>query len=107
MFRGRSAIWFRMRHPLVEGEEPSPYQRVVVAADSCNGISAVLDLANYTFVNADITINLFRRPVGAWVCLDARTLLAPNGCGLAEAEIFDEIGLTGRVTQSLAVRAKA
>jgi hypothetical protein len=105
MFRGRSAIWFRLRYPLVDGEEPSPYQRVVVAADSTNGISAVLDLADYTFVNADITINLLRRPVGEWVCLDARTLLAPNGCGLAEAEIFDEAGLTGRVTQSLAVRA--
>lgn len=107
MFQGRSAIWFRLRYPLVEGEEPSPYQRVVVAADSCNGISAVLDLAAYTFVNADITINLLRRPEGEWICLDGRTLLAPNGCGLAEAELFDEAGLVGRVTQSLAVRAKA
>lgn len=107
MFRGRSAIWFRLRYPLVDAEEPSPYQRVVVAADSCNGISAVLTLAEYTFVNADITINLLRQPVGEWICLDARTLLAPNGCGLAEAEIFDEAGLVGRVTQSLAVRAKS
>ena len=106
MFRGPSAIWFRLGHPLVEGEEPSPYQRVVVAADSCNGISAVLSLADYTFVNADITINLLRRPAGEWICLDARTLLAPNGCGLAEAAIYDEAGLVGRVTQSLAVRAK-
>ena len=106
MFRGRAAAWFRLRHPLVEGEDPSGYQRVAVAADSGNGLSAVLDFSRYSFVNADLTLNLLRRPVGQWVCIDARTLLAPNGCGLAESQIFDEAGLIGRATQSLAVRAR-
>ena len=106
LFRGRCAAWFRLQRPLVEGEEPSGYQRVAVAADSGNGISAVLDLARYSFVNSDLTINLLRRPLGEWICLDARTLLAPNGCGLAESQLFDEAGLVGRATQSLAVRAR-
>ncbi len=105
-FRGRCAAWFRLQHPLVEGEAPSGYQRVAVAADSGNGVSAVLRLDEYSFVNADLTINLLRRPVGEWICLDARTLLAPNGCGLAESQLFDEAGLIGRATQSLAVRAR-
>lgn len=105
-FRGRCAAWFRLRHPLVESEAPSGYQRVAVAADSGNGVSAVLRLDEYSFVNADLTINLLRRPVGEWICLDARTLLAPNGCGLAESQLFDEAGLIGRATQSLAVRAR-
>ena len=39
-FGGRCAAWFRLQRPLVEGEEPSGYQRVAVAADSGNGISA-------------------------------------------------------------------
>ena len=42
-FNGPCAVWFRMNHPLVKGEEPSPYQRAAVAADSGNGISAALD----------------------------------------------------------------
>lgn len=105
-FQGRCAAWFRLQRPLVENELPSGYQRVAVAADSGNGISAVLDFSRYSFVNADLTINLLRRPVGEWVCLDARTLLAPNGCGLAESQLFDEAGLIGRATQSLAVRAR-
>lgn len=105
-FRGRCAAWFRLQRPLVEGEAPSGYQRVAVAADSGNGISAVLDFARHSFVNSDLTINLLRRPVGEWVCVDARTLLAPNGCGLAESQLFDEVGLIGRATQSLAVRAR-
>jgi hypothetical protein len=105
-FRSRCAAWFRLQRPLVEGEDPSGYQRVAVAADSGNGISAVLDLERHVFVNADLTINLLRRPLGEWICVDARTLLAPNGCGLAESQLFDEAGLIGRATQSLAVRAR-
>jgi hypothetical protein len=105
-FRGRCAAWFRLQRPLVEDEAPSGYQRVAVAADSGNGISAVLDFARYSFVNSDLTINLLRRPLGEWICVDARTLLAPNGCGLAESQLFDEAGLIGRSTQSLAVRAR-
>ena len=45
-FNGPCAAWFRMNHPLVKGEAPTPYQRVAVAADSGNGISAALDSAN-------------------------------------------------------------
>jgi Acyl-CoA thioesterase C-terminal domain/Acyl-CoA thioesterase N-terminal domain len=107
MFRGPSAVWFRMRYPLVAGEEPSALQRVAVAADSGNGISAVLDFRRYVFVNADLTINLLRRPQGEWICIDARTLLGPSGGGLAEAGIFDSTGLVGRSTQSLAIRLRA
>lgn len=105
-FRGPSAVWFRMRYPLVAGEEPSPIQRVAVAADSGNGISAVLDFRRYIFVNSDLTINLFRKPQGEWICIDARTLIGSAGSGLAEARIFDSLGLIGRSTQSLAIRLR-
>jgi hypothetical protein len=105
-FRGPCSIWFRLRHPLVAGESPGPYQRVAVAADSGNGISACLDFARYSFVNCDLTIHLLRRPVGEWVCLQARTALGGNGCGLAESSLYDESGLVGRAAQSLAVRLR-
>jgi len=104
MFSGPSAVWFRMRYPLVAGEEPSTLQRVAVAADSGNGISAILDFRSHIFVNSDLTINLLRKAEGEWICIDARTLLGPNGGGLAEARIFDAQGLIGRSTQSLAIR---
>ena len=104
---GPCAVWFRMRHPLVEGEALSPYQRVAVAADSGNGISAVLDFEHYTFVNADLTINLLRPPAGEWICLQARTAWGPQGGGLAESALYDAQGLIGHATQSLAVRPRA
>jgi hypothetical protein len=105
-FKGPCAAWFRMNHPLINGETPSPYQRVAVAADSGNGISAALDFGKYVFINCDLTINLFRRPEGEWICLEARTLFGGNGCGLAESALYDEQGMIGRATQSLAVRRR-
>jgi acyl-Coa thioesterase superfamily protein/acyl-CoA thioesterase superfamily protein len=106
-FKGPCAIWFRLRHPLIESEEPSAYQRVAVAADSGNGISAILDFARYSFLNLDLTINLLRRPIGEWICVDARTFLGPSGCGLAESMLYDVHGAIGRATQSLAIRARS
>ena len=99
-------IWSRLRHPLLEGAAPGPYQRVAVAADSSNGISAILDFSKYVFVNSDLTINLLRRPEGEWIGLDARTHLGPDGGGLAESALFDGRGLIGRATQSLSVRQR-
>ena len=106
MFRGPCAVWFRLRHPIVAGEAPLPAERVAVAADSGNGISAILDFRKYLFVNTDLTINLLRLPKGEWVCIEACTLLGPDSSGLAESRIYDEEGLIGRGTQSLVVRAR-
>ena len=105
-FDGPCAVWFHLSHPLVAGHVPGPYQRVAVAADSGNGISAILDLSTHVFVNSDLTINLLRRPVGEWICLDARTHLSSHGGGLAESALYDEVGLIGRATQSLFVRKR-
>jgi len=105
-FKGPCAIWFRLRHPLLESEVPSAYQRVAVAADSGNGISGVLDFARYSFLNLDLTINLLRKPKGDWICLEARTYLGPTGCGLAESMLYDLDGFIGRATQNLAIRAR-
>ena len=105
-FKGPSAVWFRLRFPLLEGETPSVYQRVAVAADSGNGISAVLDFATHVFVNSDLNINLLRRPQGEWICLQAHTHLGPAGSGVVESRLFDASGLIGLAAQSLLVRQR-
>jgi hypothetical protein len=100
---GPATAWFRMRVPLVEGEAPSPLTRVLVAADSGNGISNVLDWQRHLFINADLTVHLLRYPVGEWVCLDARTLIDGVGIGLTDSGLYDEEGAIGRAAQSLFV----
>lgn len=103
---GRIACWIRMRHPLLPGEAPSPVQRVMIAADSGNGVSMVLDPRRHTFVNPDLTVYLHRPPVGEWVCLDARTIPQERGIGLADTRLLDEQGPIGRSAQSLVIDAR-
>jgi hypothetical protein len=103
---GPAAAWMRMRVPLIADEEPSPLARVLTAADSGNGISSVLPLARYLFVNTDLTVHLHRHPVGEWVLLDAATTIEADGIGLASAVLSDERGPIGRSTQTLFVSAR-
>lgn len=100
---GPATVWMRMRRPLVAGEEPSPLQRVLNAADSGNGVSAALDWREWTFVNVDLTVALHRPPAGEWIGLDAVTLPQPGGIGLADATLHDEDGAVGRALQTLVV----
>ena len=95
-----------MRQPLVEGEEPSPLQRLLAVADSGNGVSSTLDHAGYIFINVDLSVHLYRLPVGEWVGLEAITLPEPNGIGLADSALHDERGPIGRALQTLLVRQR-
>ncbi len=100
---GPASVWLRMRHPLVAGRSPSPWQRVLIAADSGNGVSGAVDFRRYLFINPDLTVHLHRQPLGQWVHLDARTVIEPSGVGLATAALADEHGPLGHGLQSLFV----
>jgi hypothetical protein len=47
---GPAAVWMRARIPQVAGEKPSPLTRVLVVADSGNGISSVSSPLDYLFI---------------------------------------------------------
>jgi hypothetical protein len=100
---GPATVWMRMGCRLVAGEEPTPLQRTLVAADVGNGISAVLDWRRYLFVNVDLSVHLERLPEGEWVCVDAITLPQPSGVGTAESVLSDERGRIGRAAQALLI----
>ena len=100
---GPALGWLRMRVPLVAGEQPSPLVRVMAAADSGNGVSAILDWNEWLFINTDLSVHLHRLPEGEWVCLDAVTIPEPNGIGMADTKLWDERGAIGRAVQSLLV----
>lgn len=100
---GPSVAWIRLKVPLVQGEEPSSLQRVLVAADCGNGISSAVDINRYIFINPDLTVYQHRSALGEWIGLDALTRLESHGSGLAEAALFDGSGRFGRSLQSLYV----
>lgn len=100
---GPARAWMRMRVPLVEGEDPQPRDRVLVAADSGNGVSSPLDYRRWLFINADLSVALRRPAEGEWVLLDATTYAESDGVGLTDTRLWDAAGPIGRATQSLLV----
>jgi hypothetical protein len=103
---GPGAIWFRVARPIIEGSANSAVMRAVIAADFCNGTSAVLDFRAWTFINGDLSVNLARDPVGDWVLLDAETWLGPDGSGIACARLADAEGYFGRAAQSVLIEPR-
>ncbi|MEA2159817.1 MAG: hypothetical protein QOD66_2197 [Solirubrobacteraceae bacterium] len=101
--RGPATAWFRMRVPLVEGEQTTPLQRLAAAGDFGNGISSPLNWDEYLFINPDLTLYIDRPPQGEWICLDARTTIAEGGIGVSESVLYDRAGMVGRATQALLV----
>jgi Thioesterase-like superfamily len=100
---GPATVWTRMRLPLVPDEEPAPLERVLVIADSGNGISSELDLTSWYFINPELTVHLNREPAGEWICLDAQTAISAGGAGLATSVLSDLDGPVGVGAQSLLI----
>ncbi len=98
---GPATDWIRLAVPVLPGIEPSPFQRVVAAADFLNGISSIVDPSRATFINPDLTVTVHRLPVGEWVAVDAVTRFDEQGIGTAEADLYDERGRLGRAVQTL------
>src|SRR4030095_10994058 len=67
--------WMRPRVALVEGETPSPLQRLLVVADSASGLAVVLDPDRSTFINADLIVTVPPAPARR-----SRGSGAPLGC---------------------------
>lgn len=103
---GPGALWFRAHRPIIADEPITPLMRAAMTGDFCNGVSAVLNFDEWTFINADLTISLARMPVGEWILLDAQTWLGDHGAGLAFAKLGDERGYFGRAIQSLVIERR-
>ena len=68
-----ASAWFHLTRPLVLGEESSPLVHATSAADLASGTSAIVDIRAWSFVNADLTLVLWRDPRPPWILLDCET----------------------------------
>jgi hypothetical protein len=103
---GPGAIWYRIDRPLVEGHLTSQVMRAAVAADFSNATSAILDFKEWTFINADLSINLARQPIGEWILLNSEMWIGPDGTGIAASKLGDVHGYFGRAVQSLVIEKR-
>jgi acyl-CoA hydrolase len=98
---GPGLTWARPEHPLVAGESLSGLQRVALIGDSASGISSELDWDDWSFVNVDLDVHLFRPVEGEWVLIDATTSLGGAGAALARSTVSDVHGPVGCTAQTL------
>ncbi|OZM72974.1 TesB-like acyl-CoA thioesterase 5 [Amycolatopsis antarctica] len=103
---GPASAWVRQRVALVDGEDPTPLQRLFTVADSGNGVSNRLDPRAWWFINSELTVHIQRPPEGEWIGLDAATVVGPHGVGTAHSVLHDTAGQVGFGAQTLLVRPR-
>ena len=103
---GAADVWTRVRLPLDQGLALTVQDRVLIAADSANGLSLWLPLERWFSIPPTMTATLLRSPVDEWVHLACRTHLVGDGIGLAHADVLDKQGFIGEVAQPLLVQRR-
>jgi hypothetical protein len=103
---GAAVFWLTPRGQLVEGEDTTPLEKLMLAVDSANGVGSVLDFQRYMFMNTDTVVHLHRLPAGENFALRARGSVGPDGIGVTSAEIFDRTGFVGTCAQTLLVQRR-
>lgn len=99
--RGRNMSWLRLPVTILEGEPLSPLVRACLLSDLGNGV-AQLNLGNAAgMINADVTLALFRLPIGEWIGFDSVAQVQPTGTGIVHSTLYDTTGSFGYVAQSV------
>jgi hypothetical protein len=101
---GPATAWARARIPLIEAQDTVGAAGLMTMLDSANGLSCELSIQEWTFVPVDLTLNLYRQPVGPWYGMDARTVMEPTGVGMVTTTVFDQLGVVGQSLHTLFVR---
>lgn len=101
---GRGATWLTSPRQLVQDEEPIDSAEYFARIDTANGVAARQEPDNWIFPNVDLTVHLFRRPIGPWTGLDTTVSWGGNGTGITSSTLHDIEGPVGRAEQSLTVR---
>jgi hypothetical protein len=98
---GPAAAWMRLDVPLVEGEANTPLIQAVQAADFSSGVAQIVDMRQWTFINPEISLYLFRAPEDQWILIRSRTCVGANGAGLTMATLSDRQGPFAEVMQAM------
>lgn len=98
---GPGVIWVRLRTSVVDGEPTSAMLSMMTLADLGNAVGWEPSPTGAGFINADVTLQVNRHPLGAWVLMDSRVHSSPAGVGFCETVLSDDIGPFGRVLQTL------
>ncbi len=100
---GDARVWTRVRIPLIADREIDGLERLLVVADSANGLSIRLPLDEWWSIPPTANVTIQRVPAGEWTFVEAATRLGPDGRGMARATMSDLDGVLADVAQPLMV----
>jgi hypothetical protein len=102
----RKQVW-QTSVEVVEGEQPSAFQLAAAAADLASLVTH-WSTDGLLHINADISLNLARLPLGGEVGLVAMDRAEDNGVAIGAAVVRDRVGILGvSVATSLTGRDRA
>ena len=101
---GRAVVWARTPLPLIVDAPHSRFAATVGLLDIANGMSVRADPRAVAFANVDLTVHVFRHPVGEWVGFDTRVTFGEAGVGVTSSVIHDRTGPVALTAQSLTIR---
>lgn len=101
---GRGTAWISTASDLLAGEPVSALARFVGLVDTANGVAVRASPRAWMYPNVDLTIHLYRQPVGEYVGLDTTVVFGDAGLGVTSSVLHDLAGPVGRAEQQLTVR---
>ncbi|CAB4365723.1 MAG: hypothetical protein F2681_17220 [Actinobacteria bacterium] len=100
--------WVRHTARVITGEAPSGLVALLSVADFGSPFSQTASPSlGVALINTDVSVSLFRYPVGPWFLLNATRRISDEGIGLSVTELSDVHGSLGFLTQSQLVQAHA
>jgi acyl-coenzyme A thioesterase PaaI-like protein len=97
--QGDGVAWFRMNHAVIDGA--GPLASVLGPADWTHGIARPVQNV-VADPNPNLTVQLFRQPVGEWTGVRAEARWRPaGGLGAGGGILLDVLGEIGRVSMSV------
>jgi hypothetical protein len=104
---GVFGYWIVLTEPLVAGEETSALSRLCVAGDFTNTIGVMVDQTSFSAINADVTVQVLRYPVGDAVAVVGDTRFGLHaGLGISNAVLHDRTGPVAAGTTSQLVQPR-
>jgi Thioesterase-like superfamily len=103
---GRGRTWIRSKLDLIDGIPTTDLERIMTLTDTANGVSTRVPPHTYAFPNTDLSVHLFRQPVGDWLGLETDVSFGGGGVGLTAACLHDVAGPIGRSAQILTLRSR-
>lgn len=91
--------WFRLTHPLVENETPSPTVVLASIADMISSAGTRLG-EGWVSINPEVSLQIEREPVGEWICVSSTVRFGTDGIGVSNGVLYDRDGRVGASAKS-------